>query len=261
MRGSATIRMAAQTPATATTPSATRTHRVALDVTAAIAAKGLSAAASRSPSRKSVRTRVPTRGRGPAKRRTTAIRTTSSKRPGRAAPATEAAPRPAASVSGSGRSRCRKSRCQPNAFSGYATRKREAATATRPRSAWPSGQPIEAKCLATRANVPTAATPNPTVTTTRPRGERHAARNARMTVSHGLIVPSTITATGSVGRTPARGKQARPARHGRSRDRACGQLRIPDRVCGDLPGDAGSGTARSPVATSKERPRATPMRP
>ena len=192
--------VAATTPAAATTARVILTPRVAFEVTAATEANGISAAVSSRPSRKSVSTIVPTPGSRPVRRRTTATRTTSSKRPGSATPVTVEAPVAAASVSGVGRSCERKSRCQPNAFSAYVERNRAPATATSFRSAPPSGQPTEVKCLATRANVPRAASPNPAATTLRPRGERHAARKARMSRSHGWIVSRTSTATGSTGR-------------------------------------------------------------
>jgi hypothetical protein len=164
---------AAPTPANATTPIAARTAVDVSDVAAAVDASGIRAAVSIRPSMKSERQTGATPARPPLARRTTATRTTSSKRPGRAAPVTDAAPHEAASVKGFGRSSGAKRRCQPYALNAYARRKRRPVAATSRMSAPANGQPIPAKWRAASTDTVIANAPTARFSASFPRGERH----------------------------------------------------------------------------------------
>ena len=164
---------AAPTPANATTPIAARTAVDVSEVAAAVDASGTRAAVSIRPSMKSEKHTGATPARPPLARRTTAMRTTSSKRPGRAAPVTDAAPHEAASVSGFGRSSGAKRRCQPYALNANARRKSRPAAATNRKSAPAKGQPISAKWRAASTETVIANTPTTRFSASFPRGERH----------------------------------------------------------------------------------------
>jgi hypothetical protein len=194
-RGSARIRAAAATPATATRASAARMAIPGPGNTAAAKASGARATLSIRPSMTSERqsTRTPAGQRG--YRRTTATRIASSKRPGRTTPINAAPPFPAASASTFGRSSGVNSRPQPYALRAWARRSRSPAATSTPGSPPASGQEVVAKWRAANSASATMTAPEPAASTHRPLRERPSRQSAP--TSRRYLPSRTIGASGT----------------------------------------------------------------